>query len=77
MPSFWIQHNGSKLLLVRVVLLKFRSLLRLFICTRICSFQVTEEGKQERHLVVSAGNFTVVWDFDIVKDTKHDCYRYL
>jgi WD40 repeat protein len=36
---------------------------------------VTEEGKQERHLVVSAGNFTVVWDFDIVKDSHHDCYR--
>jgi hypothetical protein len=41
------------------------------------SLQVTEEGKQERHLVVSAGNYTVVWDFDIVKDNRHDCYRYL
>ncbi|XP_024395193.1 protein CYPRO4 [Physcomitrium patens] len=37
---------------------------------------VTEEGKQERYLVVSAGTFTVVWNFDIVKDSTHDCYKH-
>lgn len=36
---------------------------------------VTEEGVVERHLVVSAGSYTVVWDFDVVKDSHHDCYR--
>lgn len=37
---------------------------------------MTEEGKDERHLVVSAGNFTVVWDFDVVRNSQHNCYRY-
>jgi hypothetical protein len=36
---------------------------------------VTEEGKQERNLVVSAGNYTVIWNFMRVKDSNHDCYK--
>ncbi|KAL2650428.1 hypothetical protein R1flu_018556 [Riccia fluitans] len=37
---------------------------------------VTESGKQERHLVVSVGNFSVVWDFMRVKQSDHECYRH-
>ncbi|KAM7251941.1 hypothetical protein ACFE04_023824 [Oxalis oulophora] len=36
---------------------------------------VTESGKQERHLVATVGKFSVIWDFDRVKNTGHDCYR--
>lgn len=36
---------------------------------------VTESGKQERHLVATVGKFSVVWDFQQVKNTAHDCYR--
>ncbi|KAJ7566468.1 hypothetical protein O6H91_02G104500 [Diphasiastrum complanatum] len=37
---------------------------------------VTESGKAERHLVVTVGNFTVIWDFRRVKQSDHECYRY-
>ncbi|CAM6092716.1 unnamed protein product [Calypogeia fissa] len=37
---------------------------------------VTESGKQERHLVASVGTFSVVWDFQRVKQTDHECYRH-
>ncbi|CAN6544290.1 unnamed protein product [Malus baccata var. baccata] len=36
---------------------------------------VTENGKQERHLVATVGKFSVVWDFQQVKNSAHDCYR--
>eukprot|EP01018_Ginkgo_biloba_P034348 Gb_00905 [translate_table: standard] len=36
---------------------------------------VTESGKQERHLVASVGNFTVIWNFRQVKNSNHECYR--
>ncbi|GAB2225285.1 hypothetical protein Droror1_Dr00006076 [Drosera rotundifolia] len=36
---------------------------------------VTEDGKQERHLVATVGNFSVIWNFQQVKDSSHDCYR--
>ncbi|XP_078439068.1 protein CYPRO4-like [Wolffia australiana] len=36
---------------------------------------VTEGGKQERHLVATAGKFSVVWNFAQVKDGQHGCYR--
>ncbi|KAJ6692532.1 VACUOLAR IMPORT AND DEGRADATION PROTEIN 27 [Salix purpurea] len=36
---------------------------------------VTENGKQERHLVVTVGKFSVIWDFQRVKNSAHDCYR--
>eukprot|EP00258_Populus_trichocarpa_P007973 XP_002313117.1 protein CYPRO4 [Populus trichocarpa] len=36
---------------------------------------VTENGKQERHLVVTVGKFSVIWDFQRVKNSGHDCYR--
>ncbi|KAK2665089.1 hypothetical protein Ddye_003663 [Dipteronia dyeriana] len=36
---------------------------------------VTEGGKQERHLVATVGKFSVVWDFQQVKNSAHDCYR--
>lgn len=36
---------------------------------------VTEEGKQERHIVVTAGKFSVIWNFEQVKNSGHDCYR--
>jgi hypothetical protein len=42
----------------------------------VFDLQVTEEGKQERNLVVSAGNYTVIWNFMRVKDSNHDCYKY-
>uniref|UniRef100_A0A0C9S7J2 TSA: Wollemia nobilis Ref_Wollemi_Transcript_13428_2518 transcribed RNA sequence n=1 Tax=Wollemia nobilis TaxID=56998 RepID=A0A0C9S7J2_9CONI len=35
---------------------------------------VTESGKQERHLVASVGNFSVVWNFKQVKNSNHGCY---
>lgn len=38
-------------------------------------FQVTEQGKQERHLVATVGKFGVVWNFQQVKDSNHDCYK--
>ncbi|GAB2292187.1 Protein cypro4 [Dionaea muscipula] len=36
---------------------------------------VTEHGKQERHLVATVGNFSVIWNFQQVKDSSHECYR--
>lgn len=38
---------------------------------------VTESGKQERNLVTTVGKFTVVWNFRRVKDSTHECYRYM
>eukprot|EP00897_Mesotaenium_endlicherianum_P009255 jgi/Mesen1/8358/ME000463S07795 len=37
---------------------------------------VTEEGRQERNIVASVGQYSVVWNFRRVKQTDHDCYRY-
>ncbi|CAH9146015.1 unnamed protein product [Cuscuta epithymum] len=36
---------------------------------------VTESGKQERHLVATVGKFSVIWNFQQVKDTGHECYK--
>ncbi|XP_057535798.1 protein CYPRO4-like [Amaranthus tricolor] len=36
---------------------------------------VTEEGKQERHIVVTVGKFSVIWNFEQVKNSAHECYR--
>lgn len=36
--------------------------------------QVTENGKQERHLVATVGKFSVIWDFQQVKNSAHECY---
>lgn len=36
---------------------------------------VTESGKQERHLVATVGKFSVIWDFQQVRNTAHECYR--
>lgn len=35
---------------------------------------VTENGKQERHLVATVGKFSVIWDFQQVKNSAHECY---
>ncbi|KAI4339845.1 hypothetical protein MLD38_024740 [Melastoma candidum] len=35
---------------------------------------VTENGKQERHLVATVGKFSVVWNFQQVKNGAHECY---
>ncbi|KAJ4965763.1 hypothetical protein NE237_017612 [Protea cynaroides] len=36
---------------------------------------VTENGKQERHLVASGGKYSIIWNFQQVKDSKHECYQ--
>ncbi|CAA0822139.1 Vacuolar import/degradation- Vid27-related protein [Striga hermonthica] len=36
---------------------------------------VTESGKQERHLVATVGKFSVIWNFQQVKDGSHECYQ--
>lgn len=36
---------------------------------------MTESGKQERHLVATVGKFSVIWDFQRVKNSGHECYR--
>ncbi|KAH0683991.1 hypothetical protein KY285_022464 [Solanum tuberosum] len=36
---------------------------------------VTENGKQERHLVATVGKFSVIWNFQQVKDGSHECYE--
>ncbi|KAL5211342.1 hypothetical protein ABZP36_022189 [Zizania latifolia] len=36
---------------------------------------VTESGKQEKHLVAIVGKFSVIWNFQQVKDSNHECYR--
>eukprot|EP00252_Welwitschia_mirabilis_P018733 TRINITY_DN4180_c0_g1_i1.p1 TRINITY_DN4180_c0_g1~~TRINITY_DN4180_c0_g1_i1.p1 ORF type:complete len:608 (+),score=130.48 TRINITY_DN4180_c0_g1_i1:196-2019(+) len=37
---------------------------------------VTESGKEERHIVASVGNFTVIWNFNQVKNSNHECYKF-
>lgn len=41
----------------------------------ILYFQVTENGKQERHLVATVGKFSVIWNFQQVKNSSHECYQ--
>ncbi|CAL1389488.1 unnamed protein product [Linum trigynum] len=36
---------------------------------------VTENGRQERHIVATVGKFSVVWDFQQVKNSGHHCYK--
>ncbi|XP_058089471.1 protein CYPRO4-like [Magnolia sinica] len=36
---------------------------------------VTENGKQERHLVATVGKFSIIWNFQQVKNSGHECYR--
>nr|XP_023912542.1 protein CYPRO4 [Quercus suber]POF10341.1 protein cypro4 [Quercus suber] len=36
---------------------------------------VTENGKQDRHLVATVGKFSVIWNFQQVKNGSHECYR--
>ncbi|KAK1263169.1 Protein CYPRO4 [Acorus gramineus] len=36
---------------------------------------VTENGKQERHLVATVGKFSVIWNFTQVKNSGHECYQ--
>ncbi|KAL5714171.1 Protein cypro4 [Ranunculus cassubicifolius] len=36
---------------------------------------VTENGRQERHLVATVGNFSVIWNFQQVKNSVHECYQ--
>ncbi|KAA8536197.1 hypothetical protein F0562_028675 [Nyssa sinensis] len=36
---------------------------------------VTENGKQERHLVATVGKFSVIWSFQQVKNSAHECYQ--
>nr|CAD1831975.1 unnamed protein product [Ananas comosus var. bracteatus] len=36
---------------------------------------VTENGKQERHLVATVGKFSIIWNFMQVKNSGHECYR--
>lgn len=36
---------------------------------------VTENGKQEKHLVATVGKFSLIWNFHTVKDSNHHCYR--
>ncbi|KAL5074773.1 hypothetical protein RYX36_013757 [Vicia faba] len=36
---------------------------------------VTENGRQERHIVATVGKFSVIWNFQQVKDGSHECYR--
>ncbi|KAH7688211.1 putative isomerase YbhE protein [Dioscorea alata] len=35
---------------------------------------VTENGKQERHLVATVGKFSIIWNFQQVKNSHHECY---
>lgn len=37
---------------------------------------VTESGQLERNLVVTVGNYTVIWNFRRVKQSDHDCYTH-
>ncbi|KAF5202264.1 Vid27-like protein [Thalictrum thalictroides] len=36
---------------------------------------VTENGKQEHHLVATVGKFSVIWNFQQVKNSSHECYK--
>lgn len=56
----WIRKNN----------LNLQQILNFFV-----AFQVTENGKQERHLVATVGKFSVIWDFQQVKNSAHECYR--
>ncbi|WVZ77647.1 hypothetical protein U9M48_025492 [Paspalum notatum var. saurae] len=38
--------------------------------------KVTENGKQERHLVATVGKYSVVWNFLQVKNSHHECYQF-
>ncbi|KAJ0985057.1 hypothetical protein J5N97_003413 [Dioscorea zingiberensis] len=38
------------------------------------SIVVTENGKQERHLVATVGKFSIIWNFQQVKNSRHECY---
>jgi len=37
--------------------------------------QVTESEKQERHVVATVGEFSVIWNFRQVKNNDHVCYK--
>jgi len=37
---------------------------------------VTESGQLERNLVVTVGNYTVIWNFRRVKQSDHECYKH-
>ena len=39
------------------------------------TFQVTEEGRQERNIVASVGQYSVIWNFRRVKQSDHKCYK--
>lgn len=47
----------------------------LCLCVCECYLQVTESGKQERHIVATVGKFSVIWDLERVKNSAHECYR--
>ncbi|KAL0384208.1 UNVERIFIED_CONTAM: protein CYPRO4 [Sesamum radiatum] len=36
---------------------------------------VTEGGKQEKHLVATVGKFSIIWNFQQVKNSAHHCYQ--
>ncbi|XP_073140086.1 protein CYPRO4 [Henckelia pumila] len=36
---------------------------------------VTESGKQEKHLVATVGKFSVIWNFQQVRNSAHICYQ--
>ncbi|RRT55499.1 hypothetical protein B296_00018045 [Ensete ventricosum] len=36
---------------------------------------VTDNGKRERHLVAAYGKFSVIWNFQQVKNSNHECYK--
>lgn len=37
---------------------------------------MTENGRQERHIVATVGKFSVIWNFQQVKDGSHECYHH-
>lgn len=42
----------------------------------VLAVQVTESGQLERNLVVTVGNYTVIWNFRRVKQSDHECYKH-
>ncbi|XP_073272333.1 protein CYPRO4-like [Primulina huaijiensis] len=36
---------------------------------------VTESGKQEKHLVATVGKFSVIWNFQLIRNSAHSCYQ--
>lgn len=38
---------------------------------------VTESGKQEKHLVATVGKFSVIWNFQQIRNSAHNCYQNL